>query len=116
MSPLLSYARVLLDKSSVEFSPESLHEELSPVSSVAGRLPVKTGKSINRPICARWRSSAKINVPHSDAIIVGCRGLRRSKYPFVGHGDWRHSLHVSARWCAKENELALDVLLINGRG
>jgi hypothetical protein len=53
VSPSLSYARALLDRSSVELSRESVLEELSSASSVPGRLPVKAEKSISRLICTR---------------------------------------------------------------
>jgi len=52
VSPSLSYVRVLLRKSSIEFSPESLHGSLS-ASSVDGQLPVKAEKGISRPIYTR---------------------------------------------------------------
>ena len=45
-------------------------------------------------ICTRWRPFAKINVPYSDAIMVGCRGLRYlmidvSKLLIVNHLEER---------------------------
>jgi hypothetical protein len=65
VSPLLSYARVLLDKLSAELSLESVQEELSSASSVPGRLPVKAEKSIVPYFqcqCRRMPRSSALNV------------------------------------------------------